>query len=223
MIRVLIADNQALILRGLAYVLAGHQEIIATDEASCLDQAVSILKDRPVDVCLVDIVFDGHNTLELIKLLKRISPRTKIVLLCNEEAIVTINLLIKQGVSVFLSKKCEISEVVLAVFNAYRSIQYISPPLAQKEIFRRNDDLDADAENILKTLSKREIQIFTEIVAGRTTQQISKALFLSPKTISTYRTRLLEKLGLNHDVDLIYFAIKYRLTNENIHGNQIYV
>jgi two-component system invasion response regulator UvrY len=210
MIRVLIADNQALMRRGLSAILSLSQELSSVEEAACLNQALFAFKERQIDVCLLDMKLDDYNTIELIKSLKRAAAKTKFVILCRENEALPLNLMMNLGITVFLSRGCELTEVYLAVMSAHRCNQYISPQLAQQELFRNK----GSSETLLTQLSPRELQILNEIIAGKSIQTISKELFLSPKTISTYRSRLFQKLDLEHDVQLIHFALEHGLLKQ---------
>ena len=204
MIRVLITDDHPVVRRGIRQILEDDDRIILIHEASDGKELLDKMGKQDYDVVLLDISLPGRSGIELISQVKKIRPKTAVLMLSiHSEELYAIQSL-KFGASGYLTKSSAPEELLSAVYKASRGEKYISASLAE----RMADNLFSDAEKPPHLLlSAREMEVLQLLSDGKTVGQIAEYLSLSPKTISTYRERLLTKLRLKNTADLIRYAI----------------
>jgi two-component system, NarL family, invasion response regulator UvrY len=204
MIRVLITDDHPVVRRGIRQILEDDERIILIHEASDGKELLEKMGKQDYDVVLLDISLPGRSGIELISQVKKIRQKTSILILSiYSEELYAIQAL-KFGASGYLTKSSMPEELLSAVYKASRGEKYISASLAE----RMADNLFSDAEKPPHLLlSARELEVLQLFAAGKQVSQIAEDLSLSPKTISTYRGRLLTKLRLKNTADLIRYAI----------------
>jgi two-component system, NarL family, invasion response regulator UvrY len=204
MIRVLITDDHPVVRRGIRQILEDDERIILIHEASDGKELLEKMGKQDYDVVLLDISLPGRSGIELISQVKKIRQKTAILILSiHSEELYAIQAL-KFGASGYLTKSSAPEELLSAVHKASRGEKYISASLAE----RMADNLFSDAEKPPHLLlSARELEVLQLFAAGKQVSQIAEDLSLSPKTISTYRGRLLTKLKLKNTADLIRYAI----------------
>jgi len=204
MIKVLITDDHPVVRRGIRQILEDEERIGLIHEAGNGKELFDKLKEQEYDVILLDISLPGRSGLDLISQIKKMRPSAAILMLSiHSEEMYAINAL-KCGASGYLTKSSAPEELVSAIFKVSKGERYISSSLADKMA----DSLLSETEKPLhQLLSAREMEVLNLFAAGKTVVQISLDLSLSPKTISTYRERLLEKLKLHTTADLIRYAI----------------
>ena len=209
MIRLLLVDDHTLFRSGLKSVLAGAAEIEVVGEVSDGEAAVDFVRSTPPDVVLMDINMPGIGGIEATRRIVHLAPEVHVIAVTALSDDPFPNQLLDAGARGYLSKGCPADELFKAVHSVMLGQHYISADVAQKLALGR---MVAQAEESpLKTLSPREMQIMMMIVQGQGNQQISDTLFLSPKTISTYRHRIYEKLDVCNDVELTRYAIRHNL------------
>ena len=208
MISILIADDHPVVRQGLRQVLSETADLVVEDEASDGQQVLDKVRQHDFDVVLLDISMPGKSGLEVLKELKRDKPGLAIlVLTIFPEAQYAVRVL-KAGASGYLTKESLPDELIKAIRIVSQGRKYVSSSLAEKLAF----DLDLDAEKPShETLSDREFQVMCLISAGRTVTEIAAELTLSVKTVSTYRSRILEKMGLKTSAELIHYAVSNKL------------
>ena len=206
MIKVVIVDDHELIRIGLSKLLEAHSGIKVVGTTSTAESVKKIVDEEKPDVVLMDIKMPGMGGFEATKRLLRHYPNLKIIAIssCDEEPFPS--KLIQAGAIGFLSKGCNVEELVLAINKAYNGIRYISPDIAQKMALKKANRED---QNPFEKLSERELQVMLMITSGQKVQDISNSLCLSSKTVNSYRYRLFEKLNVNNDVELTHLAIRY--------------
>lgn len=204
MINVLITDDHPVVRRGIRQILEDDERIGIVQEAGDGKELFEKLKEQLFDVILLDISLPGRSGLDLISEIKKIQQSASILVLSiHSEALYAIKAL-KSGVSGYLTKTSAPEELLSAICKVSRGERYISPSLADTLA----DNLISDTEKPLhQLLSPRELDVLRLFAEGNKIVQIAAALSLSPKTISTYRERLLEKLKLHTTSDLIRYAI----------------
>jgi len=210
MISVMIADDHAIVRQGLKQILSETDDIKVTGEAETGFQAIKIARQQDFNVMLLDISLPDRNGIEILKQIKKESQSLAILMINmhneNEFAIRAL----KAGASGYLNKQSAPAQLVVAIRQVATGDKYVSPVVAQELANIINSDTD---KPLHATLSDREYQTLCFIAAGKTLSEISSEMFLSPKTVSVYRARLLEKLKLTNNSEIIRYAIKNKLVD----------
>jgi two-component system invasion response regulator UvrY len=208
MIRAFIADDHAIVRRGLRQIVDETSEIIVAGEASTGWEAIRELLKNHYDVVLLDITMPDLNGLDILKELKRQRPEIRVLMLSiHPEEQFAIRAL-KAGASGYLTKDSAPAELVGAIKKVAEGGRYVSASLGEKLASQLTDDSDKEPH---ETLADREYQIMQMIARGMSVQQIARELFLSASTVYTYRTRILRKLQVKNNAELIRYAADNRL------------
>ncbi len=208
MIRVLIADDHSIVREGLKQIVSETKEIVVADEAQNGQQVIDLVSENSYDVILLDISMPGRSGLEILDDLKKLDPKQQILMLSmypEEQYAVRV---LKTGAAGYLTKESAPTELIEAIKKVASGGKYVSLALAEKLAFYLDNDVSAKPH---ESLSNREFQTLCMIASGKTTKQIAEELALSAKTISTYRERILEKMNMNSNSELTYYAIKNNL------------
>ena len=208
MIRILVADDHAIVREGLKQIVAETSDIAVADEASNGQEVLNKVWKHDYDVVLLDISMPGRGGLDILKELKSKSPDLPVLILTmHPEAQYAVRVL-KAGASGYLTKESLPDELVRAIQIVSLGKKYVSSSLAERLAF----DLERDTEKPLhETLSDREYQVMCMIASGKTVTDIAEELSLSVKTISTYRSRILEKTNMANNAELTHYALQNRL------------
>lgn len=208
MIKILIADDHPVVRKGLKEIIEEIPDMAVRGEASNGQEAVEKAQKSDFDIVVLDISMPGINGLDILKQLKSEKPELSILVLSmypEEQYAVRV---LRAGASGYLTKESTPEELIAAIRKASKGGKYISSSLAEKLAF----DLETDAERPLhETLSDREYQVMRMIASGKTGKEIGEELFLSVKTISTYRARILEKMEMKSNAELTHYALKHGL------------
>lgn len=210
MIKILIADDHAIVREGLKQIVADTSDMIVTAEASDGHEVLALLSKNNYDVVVLDMAMPGLTGLDILKQIKRETPELPVLILSvhPEEQYAVRSL--KAGASGYLTKERAPDELITAIRKVSMGGKYITSSLAEKLAF----ELEVDAEKPPhKTLSDREFQVMCMIAKGRTIKNIAEELFLSPKTVSTYRSRILEKMKMKSNEELTHYARNNHLVN----------
>jgi DNA-binding NarL/FixJ family response regulator len=205
MIRVAIVDDHAIVRAGLRQYFSTHVDLRVTEEASTGREALDIVRRGDVDVMLMDLSMPDQNGIDALSAIKLRAPDLPLLVLSGfpEEHYATT--VLRQGASGYLNKECDPEDIVKAIRTVARGRRYISANVAD----RLADGLRNDIQTpVHEQLSKRELQVFLRLARGETVGDIAKGLSLSVKTVSTYRTRVMEKMKLASNSDLTYYAMK---------------
>jgi two-component system, NarL family, invasion response regulator UvrY len=207
MIRILIVDDHAIVRQGLKQILAEERDMEVTETASA-NEAIKLVRERPVHLAVVDLDLPGKNGLELLKEIKHIKPELPVLILSihSEEQFAVRTL--KAGASGFLSKDAAPEELQKAIRKILQGGRYISNEVAEQLLF---DLGKSSAKPPHESLSDREFQVLMMLGAGKTVKEIAAELNLSIPTISTYRARLLDKMNMKTTAELVRYAIENRL------------
>lgn len=205
MIKVLIADDHAVVRSGLKQILAETPDIVVAGEATNGREALEKLEKQHWDVLVLDITMPGRSGLEILKDIKHLKPELPVLVLSMhaEEQFATRTL--KAGASGYLNKESAPEELVKAIRKVCAGGKYVSATQAERMV----GELTGDADKLPhELLSDREYEILRLIASGKTPTQIARELSLSVKTVSTYRARILEKMNLTTNAQLTHYAIK---------------
>lgn len=206
----MIADDHAIVRQGLKQILSETDDIKVTGEAETGFQAVKIARQQSFDVMLLDISLPDRNGIEILKQVKKDTPTLAVLMLSMHNEHEFAIRALKAGAAGYLNKQSAPAQLVVAIRQVATGNKYVSPAVAQELANIINTDADKPLHS---TLSDREYQTLCFIAAGKTLSEISVEMFLSPKTVSVYRARLLEKLKLTNNSELIRYAIKNKLVD----------
>jgi DNA-binding NarL/FixJ family response regulator len=205
MSRILIADDHAVVRAGLRQFLEEDRTIRDIGEAATGNETLDQLRAGSWDLVILDIYMPDRSGLDILKQIQSSHPDTKVLIISGlPERQYALNA-IKAGASGYLAKDAAPEELLKAVRTVLRGRRYVSPTLAELLV----DDLNQDSDQPLHArLSEREFQIFCKLAAGRSVSEIAGELFLSVKTVSTYRSRVLEKMSFSNNADLTLYAVR---------------
>jgi DNA-binding NarL/FixJ family response regulator len=205
MIRIAIVDDHALVRAGLRQFFAEQIDFQVVAEAASGREAVDIVRKGEVDVIVLDIGMPDQSGVDALAAIRARAPDLPVLILSGfaEEHYATA--LLRQGASGYLNKDCDPEEIVRAIRTVARGRRYITAGVAE----RLADGLGGGAEGPPhEQLSERELQVFLRLARGETVGHIAEGMSLSVKTVSTYRTRVMEKMHLASNSDLTYYALK---------------
>lgn len=206
MINVLLVDDHELVRSGIRRLLDDVDGINVYAEAESGEQALKLVRAKRPDVILMDVSMPGIGGLETTRKLNSFAPELPVIILTVHTDDPFPSSLLKAGASGYLHKGCKVDEIVAAIKEVYAGGRYIGSAIAQNlalSLFPGN------AGSPFDNLSQREMQVMLMLVQGEKAQDIAGMLHLSPKTISTYRSRLFEKLGVRNDAELTRLAIRH--------------
>ncbi|HED15856.1 MAG TPA: two-component system response regulator UvrY [Gammaproteobacteria bacterium] len=206
MINVLLADDHELVRTGIKRLLNDVRGIKVVGEASSGEEALELAKTRQPDVVLMDVSMPGIGGLEATRKLILSHPGVRVIVVTvhAEEPFPT--RMLEAGAYGYLTKGCGVQEIVKAIKTVHLGKRYISSDIAQEMALSM---MPGGSQSPFETLSPREMQVMLMVTDGKGPQEISDTLCLSPKTVSTYRRRLFEKVGVENDVELTRLVIRH--------------
>jgi DNA-binding NarL/FixJ family response regulator len=210
-IRVLLADDHAIVRNGLKEILEGTGDIIVAAEATNGHEALARVRECEVDVAVVDLSMPGRSGVELIKLIKAERPRLRLLVLSMHSEEQYAVRAVRAGAAGYLTKESAADELVAAIRRIAGGGAYISPETAERLVLASNTGAEGPPHT---QLSNREYEVFRALVAGRSVSDIAATLSLSVKTISTHKSRILEKMGMSSQADLVRYALRHNLVDE---------
>jgi two-component system invasion response regulator UvrY len=208
MIRILIADDHSIVRQGLKQIVSESPGMVVAGEAANGQEVLDLVRKRDFDVAIVDISMPGRGGLEILKDLKAEKPAMKVMVLSmhSEEQYAIRSL--RDGASAYLTKASAPDELVEAIRAVAKGKRYITPSVAERMVAY----IEVDSERPrYELLSDRELQVLVLLGGGKSVGDIAGELSLSVKTISTYRTRILQKMGLETTAQLIKYAVQHDL------------
>jgi DNA-binding NarL/FixJ family response regulator len=208
MIKILIADDHAIVRRGLAQIISEITDMTVLDEAENGQEVLDKLTIHKVDVLLLDINMPGRSGVEILKEVKKDYSSTAVLVLTIYPEEQYAFRVLKSGASGYLTKESAPMELVTAIRKVSQGKKYVSASLAEKLAVYLEEGEDKPPHN---KLSDREYEVMLLLASGKTVKKIAEELILSIKTISTYRHRILEKMKMNTNADLTQFAIRNKL------------
>lgn len=210
MIKLLVADDHPIVREGLKMMLSRYDDMLVAGEAETCGEVLQKIAQNDYDVVLLDINMPDMLGINILEDIKRISPKLPVLILSaySEEQYAICAM--RAGAFGYIVKKSAPKELIAAIRRVSEGKKYISSTLAE-----RLADYIGDKENILphERLSNRERQVMLMLAAGRKMTEISNALSISLNTVSTYRSRVLEKMGMKRNIELINYAITHGLLN----------
>ena len=208
MIRVLLADDHAIVRAGLKEILAGTGDITVAAEATNGQEVMTRVRGQDYDVAVLDMSMPGRSGIELIKQVKDEKPKLRIlVLTMHSEEQYAVRAL-KAGASGYLTKDSAAEQLVAAIRKIAAGGAYVSPETAERLALGASPRSEAAPHTLL---SDREFQVLQLIAGGQSVGEIAKRLALSVKTVSTHKTRILHKMGLANQAELIRYALEHKL------------
>jgi two-component system invasion response regulator UvrY len=208
MLKILIADDHPIVRKGLMQVLTEIPNMVIVDEASSGQEVLDKVCKSDYDMIVLDISMPGRGGLDVLKQLKTERPRLPVLILSMHPEEQYAVRALRAGASAYLTKESAPDELIAAIRKVSQGRKYVTSSLAEKLA----SHLEVDAERPLhETLSDREYQVMRLIVSGKRIKEIAEDLSLSVKTISTYRSRILQKVKMKSNAELTYYAIKNRL------------
>jgi two-component system, NarL family, invasion response regulator UvrY len=213
MIRVLLVDDHELVRTGFRHILSGSDEVVVVGEANSGEEALAKIKSSSPDLVLMDINMPGIGGIEATRKIKRLYPSIQVIAITIHSDTPFPEQLHDAGALGYLTKGCPAEELFEAIRTVAGGKHFISNEVSKKLTLARFNG--RESETPFSKLSQREMQVFLMITQGHKTQEISDSLCLSPKTVSTYRHRLFEKLDVNNDVDLTHLALRFGLIGNN--------
>lgn len=208
MIRLLVADDHPVVREGLRRIVTDHPGLLVAGEAVDGDQVLSTLRRVAVDVVLLDISMPGPGFLQVLERVRAEHPRLPVLVLSVHPEDQYAVRALRAGAAGYLTKDHSPEQLVEAIRKVHRGGRFVSPSLAERLVI----DLAAGRSTAPhEALSDREYEVLCQLGSGRSVKAISVALRLSPKTVSTYRTRLLEKMRVTGNADLVRYAAQHGL------------
>ena len=211
MIRVLLADDHAIVRAGLKEILAGTGDIAVTGEAANGHEVLSLVRGHDYDIAVLDLSMPGRSGFELIRQVKGEKPKLRILVLSmhSEEQFAVRAL--KAGAAGYLTKDSAADQLVAAIRRIAAGGAFVSPETAERLALGLNRDTEAPPHALL---SDREFQVFQLIAGGKSVGEIAGRLKLSVKTVSTHKTRIMQKMNLSNPAELIRYALQHKLFDE---------
>ncbi|MGZ3158029.1 MAG: response regulator [Burkholderiaceae bacterium] len=203
-IKVLLVDDHAIARNGVRLMLSSAIDISVNGEAGNAQEAMQLVRDQEFDVAVVDITMPGKNGLDLLKSLRIDKPKLAVLILSTySEEIYAVRAL-KLGAAGYLTKDTSSADLITAVRKAATGGKYVGPALMEKLASM----IGGAVRSTHEALSNRELEVLKLIAAGESLVRIAETLHLSPNTVTTYRTRILEKMGMASNAELTRYALE---------------
>lgn len=208
-IKLLLVDDHVVVRNGVRLMLSNDQDIEVTGEAGSVRDALQLTQTRDFDVALIDIGLPDRSGLDLLRLLHAQKPKLAVLIFSMYSEEMYAARAFKHGAAGYLSKNSPVATLVSAIRKATAGGKYVSPTMMEKLAGMLGGASKATHE----TLSNRELDVLKLLASGQSLVKIGETLHLSPNTVSTYRTRILEKMGMKSNAELIRYAFENNLLN----------
>ncbi|HKW47380.1 MAG TPA: response regulator transcription factor [Gemmatimonadaceae bacterium] len=208
MIRILIVDDHPIVRAGLRRIAEDDRGIVVTAEAPSGEEALAALAQYVADVVLLDVSMPGSPFTETLRRLRETHPTVRVLVLSAHPEDQWAVRALRGGASGYLTKDHSPEQLLDAIRRVHRGGRYVSPSLAEKLAAQLGQDFVGAPH---EQLSDREFDVLRGLGTGRTVKEVAEALGLSPKTVSTYRTRLMEKMGFATNADLVRYSAEHGL------------
>ena len=208
MIKIIIADDHAVVRQGVKQILAAEADMRLVGEARNFEETLEVTRRLAWDVLILDYSMPGGNGLQVLKKIKHAHPRRPVLILSmHPEDVIAVSAL-RAGAAGYVSKESASEELTVAVRKAVSGKKYVSASLAEKLAGELGEGPRGLAH---ESLSDREYRVMWLMASGNAITHIARELALSPNTVSTYRNRILKKLKLDNNADLVRYAVKHGL------------
>ncbi len=204
--RVIVVDDHTLVRAGIRELLSTTDDICVVGEATNGAEAMGLIRQQEADLLLLDLSMPGVAGVDLIRRLIAEFPRLPILMLSMHNDGAIVSRILKAGAKGYVTKDCEPETLLGAIRKVARGGRFIDPALVDDIVFESNE-----SESPQRVLSDREFQILQKLSSGLTLAEIAAELCLSPKTVSTHKTRLMQKLRLKTSADIIRYALNHNL------------
>jgi len=215
MTRILIVDDHEVVRDGVKRIFEEPPGTTAFGDASTFSEALQLISEHDWDIVVLDLSLGSRSGLDLLKQLKQVRPRIPVLILSMHSEEQYARRAFKAGAAGYITKDSSRAELSKAIDKVIRGGKYVSPGVAEKLVTRLERGAEAAPHD---ALSDREFQVLDLIASGKTVGEIAELLMLSDKTISTYRARILEKMGMKTNAELTRYAIQHRLLEEDAIG-----
>jgi two-component system, NarL family, invasion response regulator UvrY len=205
MVRVVIVDDHAILRRGLSQIIDECQSMSMVGEAENSAQALQLLRKTPCEVVVLDISLPDRNGIETLKLIRKEFPKLKVLMLSMHPEEQYALRALRAGASGYLNKQSAPAQLLSAIDSVSRGRKYVTPAVAEELANSVGDDT---TEAPHQKLSMREYQTLCLIASGKSLTEIGRQMAISIKTVSVYRSRVLEKMRMKHNAELTHYAIK---------------
>ena len=212
MIKVLLVDDHALVRAGFLGLLGREVDIQCVGEASTGEEGLALARSLRPDVMVCDLHLPGSSGLEVTRRLVASGSETRVLIVTVQEDGPLPRRLLQAGAHGYVAKACEASEFLRAIRDVARGRKYLSADIAQRLALA---PVEADEASPFDALSRREFEIARLLAVGKGNQELAELLSLSPKTVSTHKLRIFEKLGVRDVVTLAQLARRYKLLGES--------
>ncbi len=207
-VTVLIADDHPLVRFGLRNLLASEPDFTVAGEAEDGLKVLALAEKIRPDILVVDLMMPNLNGLEVIRTVRHRLPGTRMIVLSMQRADPYIVEAFKAGAIGYVLKDDAPGEVIHAIREALRGVEYLSPGLSDRLVETAVKDVQNAPPDAYELLTERERQVFQLAVEGKTAPEIARALFISPRTAEAHRSRVMDKLGVHNQTDLVKYALK---------------
>ncbi len=207
-VTILLVDDHPMIRQGLRNLLHGQTDIKVTDEAADGLEALRKIELCKPDILLIDIMMPNLNGLEVIRQVPKLSPATRVVVFSMQGAEPYVVEVLKAGAMGYILKDAGPAEILTAIQSVLQGERYLSPALSERLEAAGGYSKAADEMDLYQSLTLREREIFQMAAKGKTSTEIGEILSISPRTVEIHRSRILKKLGLRNQSELIRYAIK---------------
>jgi DNA-binding NarL/FixJ family response regulator len=205
-IRILVADDHAVVRRGLSHIFAMSPDVVIAGEAVNGEDVLEKLKATPVEVLLMDISMPETDAVDLVKRVRAEHPGVAVLVHSMHAETPIASRMLKAGAAGYITKDSEPEQLIAALRKVAAGGRYIGAELAERLAFG-----DGGGRPLHELLSERESQVFALLASGKALKAIARDLHLSPKTASTYKTRIMQKLKVESDAELVRYAVTHQL------------
>ena len=207
-VTVLLADDHPIVRQGIRHLLEAESDVKVVGEATDGLEAVQLVEKHRPNVLIVDMMMPGLNGLEVLRQVKKRSPSTFSIVLSMQSADAYVVEALKSGASGYILKDSGPSELVNALRQVIQGQRFLSPKLSERLINAYIQTSDKTVLDSYETLTDREREVLQMVSEGLTTPEIARRLSISPRTVELHRGRMMSKLGLRNQTDLIRYALK---------------
>ncbi len=207
---IIVCDDHPIVREGLARIMGAEADVASVHEADCAQRLLDLVRDRPCDLVVLDVSLPGRGGLDVLRQLRQERPRLPVLMLSVHAADQYAVRALRAGASGYLTKDLAPEELIKAIRAVTKGHKYLTSDVAERLAHDLQQPADRPRHELL---SEREFEVFVLIAAGRTVKEIAGELCLSDKTISTYRTRILEKLDLKSNAELVRYGVREGLVD----------